>query len=177
MKASAKKNYIQITEARYSKMDDATFVKTFEEEHSPEIRELETPVFPKLIPFFEAILTKKEFAEFHDEFEMECAQLQIVLDQYPKLISRLPLQELLRMEPEERLMLLVRHPEEAEILKQTLEGNDIWALYLPMWRVQLQRERAKICPWETLTASQKRYMSLKSATLKKSIEKQQTPKK
>ncbi len=59
MKASAKKNYIQITEARYSKMDDATFVKTFEEEHSPEIRELETPVFPKLIPFFKAILTKK----------------------------------------------------------------------------------------------------------------------
>ena len=103
--------------------------------------------------------------------------MQDVLEQYPKLISKLPVRELLLLNPLERIDLLVHHPEEAAILKQTLEGNDIWALYLPMWKVQTLRKGAKLCPWETLTDSQKRYMSLRSATLKRIIEKQQAPKK
>lgn len=171
MKATAKKNYIQITEARYSKMDDATFVKTFEEERKKDISKDYTLLLPKHLPFFEANLTKKQFADLYDDFTAECAYIQENLDRYPNLISKLPFYELWRMDSWERMMLLVEHPEEAEILRPTLEGDDIWAHCLPMFKVQIQRSAAKVCPWETLTDSQKRYMSLKSTTLKRIIEK------
>ena len=171
MKASAKKNYIQINEARYRKMDDATFLKAFEEERKNDISEDYTLLRPKHLPFFEANLTKKQFADLYDDFTAKCAYIQETLDRYPHLISKLPLYELWRMDSWERMMLLVEHPEESEILRPTLEGDDIWAHCLPRFNVQIQRRAAKVCPWETLTDSQKRYMSLKSSTLKKIIEK------
>ena len=68
-----------------------------------------------------------------------------------------------------RLMLLIRCPENAVVVKQTLEGNDIWATTLPILESAIQQKAASLCPWETLTASQKRYMSLKSPALKKII--------
>ena len=169
--SASKKSYIQITEARYSRMDDAIFVKTFEEEREEEIREDYTLLRPKHLPFFEANLTKPQFADLYDDFAAECAYIHENLDRYPHLISKLPLCELWRMVSWERMMLLVEHPEEAEILRQTLEGDDIWAYCLPMFNVQIQRSAAKVCPWETLIDSQKRYMSLKSTTLKRIIEK------
>ena len=179
MKASAKKNYIQINEARYRKMDDATFLKAFEEEHENpiELRVDETLTSPKYLPFFEACLTAKQFEEIREDIVDGVAFFEQLLDEYPNLIAKLPLHELWRLYPEERLWLLIHHPEEADILRQTLEGNDVWATSLWKLRVQIQRGAAKLCPWETLTDSQKRYMSLRSATLKRIIEKQQAPKK
>ena len=55
------------------------------------------------------------------------------------------------------------------VVKQTLEGNDIWATTLPILTPALQRKAAALCPWDTLTAYQKRYMALKSDVLKKII--------
>ena len=91
------------------------------------------------------------------------------LEQYPELISQLPISELWVLDPWERLMLLIRCTENAAIIKQTLEGNDIWATTLPMLEPAIQQKAAELCPWETLTISQKRYMSLKSPALKKII--------
>jgi len=68
-----------------------------------------------------------------------------------------------------RLMLLTRCPENAAILQQTLEGNDICATTLPKLEPKIQQKAAALCSWETLTISQKRYMSLKSPALKKII--------
>ena len=95
--------------------------------------------------------------------------MEVYLEQYPELISQLPISELWALDPWERLMLLIRCPENAAIIKQTLEGNDIWATTLPILESAIQQKAAEICPWETLTISQKRYMSLKSKTLKKII--------
>ena len=91
------------------------------------------------------------------------------LEQYPELISQLPISELWALDSWERLMLLIRCIENAAILQQTLEGNDIWATTLPILEPEIQQKAASLCPWETLTASQKRYMSLKSPALKKII--------
>ena len=137
----------------------------------------ETLTSSKYLPFFEACLTAKQFEEIREDIVDGVAFFEQLLDEHPNLIAKLPLHELWRLYPEERLMLLIHHPEEADVLRQTLEGNDVWATSVWKLRVQIQRGAAKLCPWETLTASQKRYMSLKSATLKKIIEKQQTPKK
>ena len=68
-----------------------------------------------------------------------------------------------------RLMLLIRCPENAVVVKQTLEGNDIWATTLPILEPEIQQKAAELCPWETLTASLKRYMAIKSPVLKKII--------
>lgn len=70
---------------------------------------------------------------------------------------------------DECLQLLIHHPHEAAILQQTLESDDIWATALPMLEPKIQQKAAELCPWETLTISQKRYMSLKSPALKKII--------
>ena len=82
MKASAKKNYIQITEARYSKMDDATFLKAFEEEHENpiELRVDETLTSPKYLPFFEACLTAKQFEEIREDIVDGVAFFEQLLD-------------------------------------------------------------------------------------------------
>ena len=66
-------------------------------------------------------------------------------------------------------MLLIRCTENAAILQQTLEGNDIWATTLPIREPTIQQKAASLCPWETLTASLKRYMAIKSPVLKKII--------
>ena len=91
------------------------------------------------------------------------------LEQYPELISQLPISELWALDPWERLMQLIRCTENAAIIKQTLEGNDIWATTLPILEPEIQQKAATLCPWETLTICQKRYMSLKSPALEKII--------
>ena len=70
---------------------------------------------------------------------------------------------------DECLQLLIHHPHEAAILQQTLESDDIWATTLPMLEPAIQQKAASLCPWETLTASLKRYMAIKSPVLKKII--------
>ena len=85
------------------------------------------------------------------------------------MISQLPISELWAFDPWERLMLLIRCTENAAIIKQTLEGNDIWATTLPMLEPAIPQKAAALCPCETLTISQKRYMSLQSPALKKII--------
>ena len=97
------------------------------------------------------------------------AYLEVYLEQYPELISQLPISELWALDSWERLMLLIRCTENAAILQQTLEGNDIWATTLPKLEPKIQQKAAKLCPWETLTASLKRYMAIKSPVLKKII--------
>ncbi|MBE6376928.1 MAG: hypothetical protein E7050_10755 [Lentisphaerae bacterium] len=72
--------------------------------------------------------------KLHGEWKAECAYLEVYLEQYPELISQLPISELWALDPWERLMLLIRCPENAAIIKQTLEGNDIWATTLPSTR-------------------------------------------
>ena len=114
-------------------------------------------------------LNKDAYKELYDEWESGCAYLEVYLEQYPELISQLPISELWALDPWERLMLLIRCTENAAIIKQTLEGNDIWATTLPILEPEIQQKAAALCPWETLTASQKRYMSLKSPALKKII--------
>ncbi len=114
-------------------------------------------------------MNKDAYRELYDEWKAGCAYLEVYLEQYPELISQLPISELWALDPWERLMLLIRCPENAVVVKQTLEGNDIWATTLPKLEPKIQQKAASLCPWETLTASQKRYMSLKSPALKKII--------
>ena len=123
----------------------------------------------EVLTFFEANLNKDAYRELYDEWKAGCAYLEVYLEQYPELISQLPISELWALDPWERLMLLIRCTENAAIIKQTLEGNDIWTTTLPMLEPVIQQKAAELCPWETLTASQKRYMSLKSPALKKII--------
>ena len=123
----------------------------------------------EVLPFFEANLGEDAYWKLHGEWKAECAYLEVYLEQYPELISQLPISELWALDPWERLMLLIRCTENAAIIKQTLEGNDIWATTLPILESAIQQKAASLCPWETLTASQKRYMSLKSPALKKII--------
>ena len=166
---NSKVTYIQATEDCYSRMSDAEFVKEFEKIHEKDISENHTVMQAKFLPFFEANLDADAYWELYDEWESGCAYLEVYLEQYPELISQLPISELWALDPWERLMLLIRCTENAAIIKQTLEGNDIWATTLPILESAIQQKAAEICPWETLTISQKRYMSLKSKTLKKII--------
>jgi len=114
-------------------------------------------------------LGEDAYWKLHGEWKAECAYLEVYLEQYPELISQLPISELWALDPWERLMLLIRCTESAAIIKQTLEGNDIWATTLPILDSAIQQKAAEICPWETLTASLKRYMAIKSPVLKKII--------
>jgi len=79
-------------------------------------------------------LGEDAYWKLHGEWKAECAYLEVYLEQYPELISQLPISELWALDPWERLMLLIRCPENAAIIKQTLEGNDIWATTLPSTR-------------------------------------------
>ena len=79
----------------------------------------------KVLTFFEANLREDAYWKLHGEWKAECAYLEVYLEQYPELISQLPISELLALDPWERLMLLIRCPKNAAILQQTLEGNDI----------------------------------------------------
>jgi len=79
-------------------------------------------------------LNKDAYRELYDEWKAGCAYLEVYLEQYPELISQLPISELWVLDPWERLMLLIRCTENAAIIKQTLEGNDIWATTLPSTR-------------------------------------------
>ena len=164
-----KVSYQQAMEAYFRKMSDAEFIRTFDEMHDKEISEKYTAMQSKFLPFFEANLKKNDYWELYDEWESKCADLEPYLEQYPELIAQLPLHELWTLDPWERLMLLIRFPEEAAVVKQTLEGNDIWATTLPILTPALQKKAAALCPWKTLTAYQKRYMVLKSDVLKKII--------
>lgn len=92
--------------------------------------------------------------------ESQTADLRPILDRYPDLIAKLPLRELWRMDAWERMKLLISHPVEAVVLLPTLFGDDVWAAYLPVLAPKIIREAVKVCPWATLTTSQKRYMSL-----------------
>lgn len=51
-----------------------------------------------------------------------------------------------------------------------LQGDDIWAFMQPRYREDVRSLGIKLCPWNTMTSSQIRYMKLKSGTLKKFIE-------
>ena len=166
---TAKISYMQATEDYYSRMSDAEFIQEFEQIHAKDISENYTVMQAKFLPFFEATLEEDAYWELYGEWESKCAYLEVYLEQYPELISQLPISELWALDPRERLMLLIRCPENAAVVKQTLEGNDIWATTLPMLEPAIQQKAAELCPWETLTASQKRYMSLKSPALKKII--------
>ena len=167
--SSKKISYIQATEDYYSQMSDAKFVKEFEKIHEKDISENYTVIQAKFLPFFEANLDVDAYWELYDEWKAGCAYLEVYLEQYPELISQLPISELWALDPWERLMLLIRCTENAAIIKQTLEGNDIRATTLPILEPIIQQKAASLCPWKTLTASQKRYMSLKSPALKKII--------
>jgi len=131
---NSKVAYIQATEDYYSQMSDAKFVKEFERIHEKDISENYTVIQAKFLPFFEANLNKDAYWELYDEWKAECAYLEVYLEQYPELISQLPISELWALDPWERLMLLIRCTENAAIIKQTLEGNDIWATTLPSTR-------------------------------------------
>ena len=167
--SNAKITYIQATEDCFSRMSDAKFVKEFEKIHEKDISENYTVMQAKFLSFFEANLDADAYWELYDEWESGCAYLEVYLEKYPELISQLPISELWALDPWERLMLLIRCTENAAIVKQTLEGNDIWTTTLPMLEPAIQQKAAELCPWETLTANQKRYMSLKSPALKKII--------
>ena len=130
---------------------------------------MKTSSSAEVLTFFEANLNKDAYWELYDEWKAGCAYLEVYLEQYPELISQLPISELWTLDPWERLMLLIRCTENAAIIKQTLEGNDIWATTLPILEPLIQQKAAALCPWETLTISQKRYMSLKSSALEKII--------
>ena len=169
MKSNSKINYVQAIEAYYSSMSDAEFIQKFEEMHEKDLDNKYTIMLPKYLPFFKANLDEDTYWNLYDELETGTADIQPFLDEHPELIALLPIHELWSMQADERLQLLIHHPEEADILKQTLEGNDIWAISLPMLTPAIQKKAAALCPWDTLTVSQKRYMALKSTTLKKII--------
>ena len=137
--------------------------------HEKDLDKKYTIMLPKYLPFFKANLDEDTYWNLYDELETGTADIQPFLDEHPELIALLPIHELWSIQADERLQLLIHHPEEADILKQTLEGNDIWAISLPMLTPAIQKKAAALCPWETLTVSQKRYMALKSSTLKKII--------
>ena len=84
--------------------------------------------------------------KLHGEWKAECAYLEVYLEQYPELISQLPISELWALDPWERLMLLIRCTENAAIIKQTLEGNDIWATTLPKLEPAIQQKSSSTLP-------------------------------
>ena len=62
-------------------------------------------------------MNKDAYKELYDEWESGCAYLEVYLEQYPELISQLPISELWALDPWERLMLLIRCTENAAIIK------------------------------------------------------------
>ena len=163
-------SYTQATEDYFSQMSDEDFVREFERIHDKDIAEDYTVVQAKFLPFFEANLNEKEYGELYDEWEDGDAYLEVYLENNPELIPQLPIYELWSLDPWERLILLIHCPEYKDFIMQTLVGNDVWATTLPTLVPAIQKKAASLCPWETLTACQKRYMALKSKTLKKIIE-------
>ena len=163
-------NYLQFTEERYGKMSNTKFVKTFEDDHDDESVIGLTLIKKKTIPFFKANISRDDREELEERFEVEDAYWQELLDFYPDLIGKMPVSLLYCIPANERLQLLLLHPEKAEILLPVLQGEDAWALMLPSYRKDLQKIGMELCPWDTLTPSQVRYMKLKSDTLKKFIE-------
>ena len=168
--SSRNSNYLQFTEERYGKMSDAKFVKAFEDDHDDEDEIGFTLIKKKTIPFFMANISRKDREELEERFEVEDAYWQELLDFYPDLIGKIPASLLYGIPANERLLLLLHHPDKAEFLLPVLQGEDAWAFMLPFYPKDLQKIGMKLCPWDTLTGSQVRYMKLKSDTLKKFIE-------
>ena len=166
---SSKPDFCQFTEARYKKMSDKAFVKAFEEDNKNEAR-FYTQMRPQLVPFFMANIDREDREELQEQIDCEEINLEEWLESYPDLIDRLPSRVLWQLGADERLMLLIHCPEKAEFLVPMLQGDDIWAFMLPRYREDLCHLGATLCPWETMTPSQIRYMKLKSAQLKKFIE-------
>ena len=168
--SSRNSNYLQFTEERYGKMSNAKFVKAFEDDHDDESKIEFTLIKKKTIPFFKANISRDDREELEERFEVEDAYWQELLDFYPDLIGKMPASLLYCIPANERLDLLLQHPDKAEFLLPVLQGEDAWAVMLPVYREDLQQIGMKLCPWDTLTPSQIRYMKLKSSALKKFIE-------
>ena len=164
-----KADYLQFTEARYKKMSDKEFVKAFEEGNKNEDMSY-TQVSPKLIPFFMANISRDDREELQEQVDYEEVNLEEWLEFYPDLIDRLPSSILWQLRPDEKFMLLIHCPEKAEFLVPMLQGDDIWAFMLPRYCEDVRSLGIKLCPWDTMTTSQIRYMKLKSKQLKKFIE-------
>ena len=164
-----KANYRQFTEARYKKMSDEEFVKAFEEEHSDDDRSY-TQIKAKYIPFFMANISRKDQEELQGQ--VDCGEVNLIewLEDYPDLIDRLPIDILWQLHSDEKFMLLIHRPEKAEFIAPMLQGDDIWAFMLPQYRRDLRSLGIKLCPWETMSESQIRFMKLQSKQLKKFIE-------
>ena len=167
-----KADYLQFTENRYKRMSNAEFVKAFEDDHEDEDDIKFTLIAKKTIPFFMANISREDREELQERFDVEDAYWQELLDQYPDLIGKIPAYLLYCIPANERLQLLLKHPDKAEFLLPVLQGEDTWAIMLPSYCKELQQIGIKLCPWDTMTPSQIRYMKLKSGTLKKFIESQ-----
>ena len=167
---SKKADYLQFTENRYKRMSDEEFVKAFEDDHAEEYDNKFTLIAKKTIPFFMANISREDREELQERFDVEDAYWQELLDQYPDLIGKIPAYLLYCMPANERLQLLLEHPDKAEFLLPVLQGEDTWAIMLSSYRKELQQIGIKLCPWNTMTTSQIRYMKLKSVQLKKFIE-------
>ena len=150
-------------------MSDKEFVKAFEEGNKNEDMSY-TQVSPKLIPFFMANISRDDREELQEQVDYEEVNLEEWLESYPDLIDRLPSSILWQLRPDEKFMLLIHCPEKAEFLVPMLQGDDIWAFMLPRYREDVRSLGIKLCPWNTMTPSQIRYMKLKSKQLKKFIE-------
>lgn len=150
-------------------MSDKAFVKAFEKENKNEDR-FYTQMSPKLIPFFMANISRDDQEELQAQVRCEEVNLEEWLESYPDLIDRLPSSILWQLRPDEKFMLLIHCPEKAEFLVPMLQGDDIWAFMLPRYRKDVCALGIKLCPWDTMTPSQIRYMKLQSEQLKKFIE-------
>ena len=117
-----------------------------------------------------ANISREDREELQELLEIEDANLVEWLESYPELIERFPNNFLWKLQSDELLSLLIHHPEKADLIIPMLHEEDIWALKLPCYCPALRRIGVKLCPWETMTTSQIRYMKLKSAPLKKYIE-------
>ena len=166
---SQKADYRQFTEARYKKMSDEEFLDAFEEEHSDDDR-FYTQIKAKYIPFFMANISREDQEELQGQFEAGEVNLIEWLEDYPDLIDRLPNSILWQLQTDEKIMLLIHRPEKADFIVPMLRGDDIWAFMLPRYRKDLRCLGIKLCPWETMTPSQIRYMKLQSKELKRFIE-------
>lgn len=166
---SKKADYRQFTEARYKKMSDEEFIKAFVEEHSDDDR-FYTQIKAKYIPFFMANISREDQEELQGQ--IDCGEVNLIewLEDYPDLIGRLPNSVLWQLQSDEKIMLLIHRPEKAEFIVPMLQGDDIWAFMLPQYRRDLRNLGIKLCPWETMTESQIRFMKLQSKQLKKFIE-------
>lgn len=167
---SKKADYLQFTENRYKRMSDAEFVKAFEEDSQDPADEIYTQMTGKLVHYFMANISREDRAELQEQVECGDANLLEWLESYPDLVDRLPSNTLLQLHLDEKLSLLIHHPEKADTLVPMLKGEDIWAIMLTRYCPSIRRIGIKVCPWETMTASQIRYMKLQSEPLKKFIE-------